>query len=155
VPIISPVPASAVRPLRRHLLRPDLPTEGLIYPGDDDPLALHLGAVAEGRLFGIATIYPEAPPQKLQGAIPEAAYRDGASFRLRGMATRPDQQRRGIGRRLMEGTFYHALDAGASYYWCNARVGAKQFYESMRLEAVGDIFDLGPAGPHYVMWRRL
>ncbi|CAN5820019.1 hypothetical protein BH23ACT11_BH23ACT11_04440 [soil metagenome] len=106
-------------------------------------------------MVGIATIYPEAPPLDLQGVIPETAYRDGAAFRLRGMATRPDQQRRGIGRRLMEGTFSHALDAGASYYWCNARVGAQQFYESMRLEAVGDIFDLGPAGPHYVMWRRL
>src|SRR5690606_13479424 len=59
LPMIRPISAAETRPLRSLVLRPGAPPETLVYPGDDHPEALHLGAFEGDRLVGIATVYPE------------------------------------------------------------------------------------------------
>ena len=152
---ILDVAAAVTRPLRSTVLRDGAPPDTLVYPGDDDPRALHVGAYQGDTLVGIATIYPEAPPEAHRAALPEAAYAPVGAFRLRGMATRPDVQRGGVGRRVLERCFEHVRDSGAAVLWCNARTGARTFYEAMGLHAVGEEFDIAGIGPHFVMWRDL
>ncbi len=145
--MIRPISAAETRPLRSLVLRPGAPPETLVYPGDDHPEALHLGAFEGDRLVGIATVYPEPPPEAHRGVIPP-----GDAFRLRGMATTPDVRGAGYGRRLLEGCYEHVRAQGARVLWCNARVGARAFYLALGLQTVGPEFEIEGIGPHYVMW---
>ncbi|MEM1056821.1 MAG: GNAT family N-acetyltransferase [Bacteroidota bacterium] len=149
---VRPVPAAAVRPLRGAILRPGEPPDSLVYPGDDAQLAFHAGGFLGEEIHGIATVYPETPPLAHLGGIPEAAYAEGAAFRLRGMATSEAARGTGMGRELLLACFAHIRRSGGSFLWCNARSGALGFYERMGLETVGEEFDLPPIGPHFVMW---
>ena len=152
---VRPVSAEAVRPLRSAVLRPGRAPETLVYPGDDAPLARHVGGFVGEALEGIATVYPEAPPEAHRGAIPEAAYASGAAFRLRGMATSARARGTGLGREVLAACFAHVRESGGAFLWCNARVGALGFYTRMGLEPVGDEFEMPGIGGHYVMWRRV
>jgi GNAT superfamily N-acetyltransferase len=156
--MIRPITAAEARPLRATVLRPAQPPEAVVYPGDDHPDALHVGAFDLGpdgqeQLVGVATVFPEPPPEAHRGAIPEGAYAYGAAFRLRGMATRPEVRRAGYGRALLVACFEHVRDRGATFLWCNGRTGALPFYRTMGLVPVGDEFEIAESGPHYVMWR--
>ncbi len=140
-----PAALDAVRELRHLLLRPHQPPEELVYPGDDAPDTLHLGAFEGDRLVGIASICREAPP----GADEPDAWR------IRGMATVPELRGAGVGGRLLEECVAHARSRGAVMVWCNGRVGAVAFYERHGFEAVRGPFDVPPIGPHHEMRRRL
>lgn len=153
--VIRAVDAAVVRPLRSAVLRPGQPPEALVYEHDDHPLTLHAAAYLRGRIVSIATVHPQTPPEDLRGLIPEAAYAQGASFRLRGMATREEVRGEGAGRAVLERCFEHARQTGASFLWCNARTPAVAFYERMGMARVGETFDLQGIGPHCVMWREL
>lgn len=156
--MVRPIPADDTLALRHLVLRPDKPAEALVYPGDDHADALHVGAFDLGpagheRMVGIATVYPEPPPDEHRGAIPDDAYPYGAAFRLRGMATLPEVRGAGHGRALLDACFEHVQERGATYLWCNARVVALAFYQAMGLVTAGKEFDIAGIGPHYVMWR--
>jgi len=150
---IRSVDAGSVRPMRAHVLRPGQPHENLIYDGDNAPLAMHAAAFSGEEIVAIATVYPEAPPDHLRDAVPEEAYRPGASFRLRGMASHPQFRGQGAGRDVLGACLEHIRQAHAGYLWCNARIGAVPFYEAMRFIAVGEEFDIPGIGAHFVMWR--
>ena len=152
---VRPVTAAEVRPLRSTVLRPGTPPETLVYPGDDARLALHVGGGERPSLDGIATVYPEPPPEAHRGAIPEDAYETGASFRLRGMATSERERGTGLGRELLAACFEHVRQSGGRVLWCNARSPAVGFYERMGMETVGEEFDMPGIGPHFVMWREV
>ena len=78
------------------------------------------------------------------------------AWQLRGMATAPGHQRRGLGRRVLE---YLEADIRAEgafrLLWCNARVPAVNFYWRMGWSATSDPFDIPTAGPHVRMVKRL
>ncbi len=150
MPSIRPVTAAETRPLRSAVLRPGQPPESLVYPGDEDPGTFHAGAVQDGEVVGIATVYPEPMP-----LAPDADVDPRRAFRLRGMATRPDLQGTGLGRAVLMRCLEHVRESGAEVLWCNARVGALGFYERLGFETIGDVFEIDGIGPHYVMWYRL
>ena len=155
MPTARRVDAATVRPLRTQVLRPGWAPASAVMDADDDATTAHFASERDGAVVAVGTIYPEAPPAEHRGAIPGAAYADGASFRLRGMASAPDARGAGHGAAVLRACFAHVRDAGSTFLWCNARVGALAFYERMGLEAVGEEFDMPEIGGHYVMWRRL
>ena len=71
------------------------------------------------------------------------------------MATLADMRGRGAGRALVAEGVRVASAAGAVLMWCNARLGARVFYEKLGFVATGDRFELPVAGPHYVMIKAL
>jgi GNAT superfamily N-acetyltransferase len=142
---IRPAALDAVRELRHRLLRPHQSPDELVYPGDDAPDALHLGAFEGDRLVGIASICREAPPG---GGEPDA-------WRIRGMATEPELRGLGIGGRLLEECVAHARSRGGGLVWCNGRVAAVRFYERHGFQKVRGPFDVPPVGLHHEMRRRL
>ena len=126
---------------------------------DDDAGTVHVAAfdgpgVAD-PVAAVGTAYAEAPPAAHRGEIPEAAYADGAAWRLRGMASSEAARGRGFGSAVLRDVFAAAAEAGAAYLWCNARIGAVAFYERHGMQTVGPEFDMPAIGPHYVMWRAL
>jgi len=143
---IAPVSSTAPLELRQSVLRPMQSIPECVYPGDDHPDALHLGATVDGVLIGVVSIFPEAGPSGIP--LP--------SYRLRGMSVAPAWQGQGIGRLLLQG-----VDAWLDerhfpgVLWCNARTTAGQFYARMGWELVGEPFELPLIGEHVVMLNRL
>jgi GNAT superfamily N-acetyltransferase len=141
---ICPITASETLPLRHAVLRPHLPIESLVYPGDDAPDARHVGAFIGPELVGIASVSPEAF---------EA---DSLAWRLRGMATHERVRGQGAGRALVEACIAHVLAHGGRLVWCHGRTGAWSFYRAMGFEKHGEEFESSSGtGPHYVMVKRL
>lgn len=154
MPTVRRVPAAVVRPLRTAVLRPHFVGRQATYD-QDETVAVHVAAYRDGADApdGVGTIYVEAPPAANRGEIPAAAYAEGASWRLRGMATSDAARGSGLGRLVLEECFAVVRERGGRVLWCNARLGAVPFYERLGLEAVGPEFDIPEIGPHYVMWR--
>lgn len=147
---IRPISAAETRPLRGSVLRPGQPPENLVYPGDDAPGSFHAGAFVDGELVGVASVFPEPMPAAFR---PDRSDLDGGNaYRLRGMATRPDLQGRGIGKAALLRCIEHVRKAGADVLWCNARTPALGFYRPLGFTPVGDEFEIEGIGPHYVMW---
>ena len=138
---LTEVPAQAVRELRREVLRPGQSASELNYTGDEDPSSLHLAALRGGRIVAVASIMRQGMPGQ------EAA----GDWRLRGMASTPQMRGRGIGSALLAGCLQHAREHGARRVWCNARVGARSFYERAGLSVHGEPFDVPPIGMHLLM----
>lgn len=113
--------------MRANILRPGAPFERSVYPLDDETESLHLGAFEDERLITVASFFHEPPPgEDISGA-----------WRLRGMATLPEVQRRGYGRAvLLEGISYVASKRG-TLLWCNARTDAVDFYRKLQFETEG------------------
>lgn len=142
---IRQISAAETRTVRLPVLRAGLPPESAILAHDDDPGTFHFGAFDGGRLVGVATFFPDPYP-----ASPKRP-----AWRLRGMATLPEVQRRGAGRALIAAGVAAATAAGAELMWCNARITAQGFYELLGFVAVGDQFLEPTSGPHYVMVKEL
>ena len=139
--LIRRITAEQVRSVRHRVLRPGQPFESSVYPGDDLPTTVHLGAFAGDELVGIASLYHE----------PRAGTADG--WRLRGMATVPEVRGQGLGAALLDACLDHAGTAGDAEVWCNARMVAVGFYERAGFEVLSDQFDVPGIGPHVVMAR--
>lgn len=139
--LIRPVAAEDVRPLRHRILRPEQPLEATVYPGDDLPGSVHLGAFDGDRLVGIASLYHE----------PRAGTDDG--WRLRGMATEAEARGRGLGAALLTACLEHVAAAGGGELWCNARDAAIGFYRRAGFDVISAEFDIPGIGPHVVMRR--
>lgn len=155
---ITPVGAEQTVPLRQRLLRPGSSLAACRFETDATPAALHLACFVGDEVVGIASVHAEPPPWDRGDAGPDAhdGARDMGTWRLRGMATMPELRRRGVGRWLAAACMQHALDAGGTLVWCNARVTATGFYRALGFEARGEVFDIPAAGgPHVTMWRQL
>jgi len=129
--------------LRHDELRPGLPIEAASFDGDQDATTRHFAAFLvdgdAGAVVGCLSFM--------------ARDHDGApAYQLRGMATRANLARRGIGSALL-GTALDSLEQrdGARRFWCNARVAAVPFYARMGWRVVSDVFDVPTVGPHRVM----
>jgi ribosomal protein S18 acetylase RimI-like enzyme len=70
------------------------------------------------------------------------------------MATVLGARGNGAGSAVLEALVAHAVAAGASRVWCNARTPARSLYERAGFQAVSDEFELPEIGPHFVMERR-
>lgn len=140
------VEAGLLRPLRRELLRPGLPPEASVYPRDDDPAVLHLGAFApDGALVGIATYLPGEdrvagqPPYRTPGA------------RFRGLAVLEPWRKQGIGRALVAEVRAAARAQGVKELWANARVSSLGFFTRLGFHAVSSEFEITGIGAHVVI----
>ena len=148
-----PISSAEARAVRAPVLRPGQPLAAAAMDRDDADDTFHAGAFdAAGRLVSVATVYPEPMAEPLALA-PAGPKRTGPAFRLRGMATLPEAQRRGASRAVLACCRRHVRAHGSAFIWCNARVGALGFYEREGFVRVGDAFEIAGIGPHFVMWR--
>lgn len=128
-----------ILPLRHAVLRPGLPESEAHFDGDDEPATQHVGAFRDdGALVGCVTLMGRP--------------REGASWQLRGMATRADVRGRGVGVAML--AFVEAA-LGDARLWCNARVEASGFYARHGWTVESAPFDLPGVGPHVVMGREV
>jgi GNAT superfamily N-acetyltransferase len=140
------IEAGTARPLRKDVLRPGSPLAELVYEHDDAPRTLHAAVLDRaGNPLAIGTVMADPHPRDP----------DGGDWRVRGMATREDVRGQGLGASVLAALERHAREQGARRLWCNARVGARRFYERAGWRAEGEPFEIAGIGPHYVMSKRL
>jgi GNAT superfamily N-acetyltransferase len=138
---IEPVPAAATHALRRQVLRANDPAAAVVFPGDDDEHAVHLGARVEGELVGVASFLPQPDPDGTTPAV-----------RVRGMAVVEAHRGEGIGGLMLE----EGLRRFTGRAWANARVEVVGWYEQRGFEAVGPTFTTPDTGlPHRYVRRSL
>lgn len=136
--------------LRHAELRTGLPIESASFDGDEDPTTRHFGAF----LLGADTSEGSGGAETVVGcaSFMVRAHEGRPAYQLRGMATRADLARRGIGSALLRAALGHLQQHDAArLFWCNARVAAVPFYVRMGWRVVSDVFEVPTAGPHRVM----
>ena len=113
------------------------------FPGDRDSPTIHFGAFMGDDNVCCASFM-------LNEWSGEPAYQ------LRGMATRPDLQGRGIGAAMLaEAERYIASNTDVRQFWCNARVPAVAFYRKAGWDVASDVFEVANVGPHQEMCKRM
>ena len=152
------VSAEVVRDLRGAVLRPGLPAEQSVFPGDEGPEATHVAVVedGEGPVLAVGSLLPEDPPGWMAAttavAVPAAASGE-RWWRVRGMATVEGRRGEGLGAQVLDALLEAAAGRGG-VVWCNARLPAVPFYRRAGFAPVGEVFEEPRIGPHQAMVRR-
>lgn len=131
--------------LRHRILKPHLPFENTLNPGDDASTTFHFALFKQYQLISIATFIHESHTN-LHAGFP---------YRLRGMATDHDFQNKGFGQQLLNYAHYFLTQKGCDLIWCNARQNAFSFYQRLGYQSIGELFEITHIGPHKVMYKRL
>src|SRR5215213_339767 len=134
---VRTVPLAQTRALRQAVLRPHQTVEDVA--AHEVPGAIAVGAFHGDELVAVGLTGPDGGP---------------GAWRVRGMATVPAARGRGAGAAVLDGLVRHALAAGATRVWCNARTPARSLYERAGFAVVSDEFELPEIGPHLVMELR-
>jgi GNAT superfamily N-acetyltransferase len=142
---VRAVEVSLVRPLRASVLRPGRPPESSVYPLDEDPRTIHVAAILGGRVVSIGSAMPDGHPREPRPG----------DWRIRGMASEPGLRGRGLGGRVLARCERHVREHGGRRLWCNARIGARSFYERAGWMTEGEAFEIAGIGEHLVMARTL
>jgi GNAT superfamily N-acetyltransferase len=140
-----PVPAAVGQALRKAVLRPHEPIEGPMYPLEEDPATAHFAALADGCVLAVGSVMADGHPR-------EPASGD---WRVRGMATLPEWRGHGLGARVLDALEAHAREEGAGRLWCNARIGARSFYERAGWLTEGGEYEIPGIGMHLLMSKQL
>lgn len=145
------VPAAEILGLRHAVLRPGLPRESAVFPQDAGPEAIHVAAYdGDGTaVLGCASFFPEPFPHDGRED------RHGTAYRIRGMASDPDERGRGYGAAVLAAGEAEARRRGAEVMWCNGRTVARGFYERHGYKISGEEFVIDGVGPHFVFVRPL
>jgi GNAT superfamily N-acetyltransferase len=134
--VVHQVPLADTRPLRHAVLRSHEPLERIADQELDGTFAI--GAFDHGELLAVGLIAQDGEP---------------GAWRVRGMATAEHARGRGLGSAVLDALLAHAVAAGATRVWCNARTPARSFYARARFRVSSEEFELPGIGPHYVMER--
>jgi GNAT superfamily N-acetyltransferase len=125
---------SEIIALRHAELRAGLPRASAEFEGDHEPAARHFGAfLPDGACVGCASFVPRP-------------WHGEPAHQLRGMATRGDLVRCGIGTRLLAGAEEALRAEGVTLLWCNARLAAVPFYLRLGWRIASGRFDIPTVG---------
>jgi GNAT superfamily N-acetyltransferase len=127
--------------LRQQMLRPGKELSDCVFSGDSDEQSFHLGAFVDKKLVSVASFYLDSNP----------AFPDEFQYRLRGMATLPEFQKRGFSQALLKTAFPIIKQNMCKILWCNARVSALGFYEKVGFTIESQEFEIPGIGPHVLM----
>ena len=142
---IRKVDAERIRPLRHSELRKGQDFSTTSYLKDYELDTFHMAYISNEKIVTCATFYPEKSTK----------IKSENAYRLRGMATDSNFQRKGYASDLMEESFKKLKNRDCDMVWCNARLVAVNFYKSVGFKITGKIFDIEGIGPHYYMYKEI
>lgn len=142
---IKEIPALETFSVRHPVLRPGKNIETCHFDGDNLESTRHFGYFEAEKLAGVASLFETTTP-----LLPKQN-----QFQLRGMAVLQEYQKRGIGEALVKFAENDAILRNGKMIWFNAREIAVPFYQKLGYKIIGEPFDIGDIGKHYVMYRGL
>lgn len=142
---INKVDAEKVRSLRHSELRKGQDFSTTSYLRDYEEDTFHMTCIVDEKIVTCATFYPEK----------SIKIKSNNAYRLRGMATDSNFQRKGYASELMKESFKELKKRECDMLWCNARLVAVDFYKSVEFKVTGDLFDIEGIGPHYYMYKEI
>ena len=131
--------------LRHDVLRPRQSIDEMEWPQDLAEDSFHLGVSIGGHPISVVSFIRERNPH----------LRGWKQYRLRGMATHPEFQGQGAGRRSLRFGVDHLRTLKADLVWCNAREKATGFYAKEGFLPEGEPFEIEGIGVHQLMFLRL
>lgn len=142
---IREIAATETFSVRHPVLRQGKPIESCRFDGDDLETTHHFGIFHENGLVGVISIF-EA---KSKFFIEEK------QFQIRGMAVLEHHQKKGFGEALVKHAEKFIQKQNGDLIWFNARILAVGFYQKLGYQIIGDPFDIGDIGQHYVLFKRV
>ena len=142
---INKVDAEKIRSLRHSELRKGQDFSTTSYLKDYEENTFHMACIVDDKIVTCATFYPEK----------SIKIKSDNAYRLRGMATDSNFQRKGYARDLMNESFKELKKRDCDMVWCNARLVAVDFYKSVGFKITGYLFDIVGIGPHYSMYKEI
>jgi len=121
--------------IRHAVMWPNKPREFCHVTGDER--ALHFGAFIDSNLVCVASLFLE-----------------GDSGRLRKFATLEAMQGQGIGSQMLTHVMQEAQRRGITYFWCDARESAVEFYSRFGMSVEGENF-FKAGQPYFRMGKEL
>ena len=131
--------------VRHPVLRAGKPLKTCHFDGDEYETTVHFGLLTKGKLVGVASIFEAS----------SAYFESENQLQLRGMAVLEPHRMKGFGEALLRHSEKHAEARRCEILWFNARIIAVPFYERCGYQTIGDTFDIGDIGAHYVMYKKL
>lgn len=132
--------------LRQRILRPGQPLTQCQYEEDEYESTFHLGIWKNSSIVSNGTFI-----QQGHSLFPKAIY----PFRLRGMATDLSEQKKGLGRLILQKGLVELKKRKCDLLWFNARTSAELFYSHQNFLVDQNIFEIPLIGPHKVMYKWL
>lgn len=113
---------------------------------DDDDVSFHLGAFVDSKLVSVASFFYDRNTQ----------FKDQHQYQLRGMATLPEFQGRGLSSELLNMAFPIIKQNFCTLLWCNARTTAIGYYEKVGFNKFDEnVFEIEGIGPHVLMYKNI
>ncbi|MDR2955110.1 MAG: GNAT family N-acetyltransferase [Prevotella sp.] len=132
--IINEVPYQDVLRLRQEVMYPDKDIDFVKL--DDDNMGLHIGVYENQQLVSVMSIF----------------LHNGKEIQFRKLATLKEMQGRGYASALMQWLIAYANDMKFERLWCNARVGATDFYKKFDYKETDNRFSNN--GYEYIVMER-
>ena len=142
---LKEITSQATFAVRQPVLRPGKSIDTCIFDGDDLPTTIHFGIYEDSALLGVISVFKALSPY----------FNEQHQFQVRGMAVLDNQQKKGLGEKLVLKAEADIAEKGGNRIWFNAREIAVGFYKKMGYEVIGDVFNIPDVGPHYVMHKTL
>lgn len=140
------IEASETRGLRHKVLWQHLPSsEVCTIDIDTDCDAFHVGVFYDDTLISIGSFFRVASPRLSHDS----------QYRLRAMATDSSFRRMHAGAELIAFGCQELIKRGVDVLWCDARLLAVPFYESIGFSKFDDVYEVPKIGPHHFMWKEL
>ena len=131
--------------VRHPVLRHGKALESCHFEGDNLDNTKHFGYFEEGNLLGVISLFESK----------NRTFAEKNQFQIRGMAVLANQQKKGIGDKLMRYTEDFVKKQPHPFLWFNARENAVGFYKKLGYSVLGNPFDIGDIGMHYIMCKKL
>ncbi|MFC6097010.1 GNAT family N-acetyltransferase [Flavobacterium qiangtangense] len=141
--LIKEIPALETFSVRHPVLRPEKNIETCHFDGDNLESTRHFGLFIDDELAGVASLFKSNSD----------LFQEKEQFQLRGMAVLEKFQKKGIGESLVKYAEENAKSRSGKLIWFNAREVAVRFYEKMGYQIIGEPFDIGDIGKHFVMYK--
>ena len=140
------IDASLTRPLRHLVLWPHIAKqEDCIIDIDQREDAIHLATYDAQNIVSIGSLFAMTSPK----------ISFEKQYRLRAMATHPDYRGMNCGKLLVEKAIQILKEKQMEVLWCDARIGAVGFYQSLGFSMLDEVYDVPKIGPHKFMWLEL
>ena len=128
--------------IRKQVLWPHISNNDYTLAIDKDQNTFHVGAYYNKELVSIGTFTKQN--NKL--------FKHKIQYRLRAMATALNYQKKGVGKYVFLKGLEILKEKGVELLWCDARINAVPFYESLKMNSLDKVYNIINIGPHKTMY---